>query len=306
VLTLFVETESGSGCRMIRLMSKAVFNPSSFFLMSFVLFHTSMVTERALEEPTYFYMHVPKVAGLSVLALLGKEFGPSLCRLYSPPIMPDASTKCIEYLSGRCLIDQQGCFFNNFTKPLCQCRMIIGMHLDYTFVHQAKVYYPSTAIRALAMVRHPIKRLASEMAFLQKCVEFPSLLTYSNKWNLTTLLQLHSSSVVLQSSFFAGDSPFTCGTRHSFESAHYDKALSNARNFAFIGVLERLSDSMRLLSHVLGWQHERVLPRTHACHNEDLNSVPSAVFDTIAGKYPLEIKFYENLVNLFEQQLLKL
>jgi hypothetical protein len=252
--------------------------------------------------------------------LLSNEYSTSFCWLLSPPFLRDVPLECTEFLSGSCLAEQRGCFLNNVTKPFSSCTVTLASHLDYSFVEQARLYNPSMSIRTLTMVRHPVKRYVSGMAYLLKCVEYSAASSFflgrrddvarsmraNSTDNLTAILLSYSNYVMTQSKFFAGVSSTHCGTRPSLDSEHYEVAMSNARKFSFIGVLERAPESMRLLQRVLNLRHTPVLPRVHACHNKDLSSVSTTVLNTLATMYPAEMAFYESLVNLFEQSLLSL
>ena len=258
---------------------------------------------------TYFYMHIGKTAGSSLLSLLFSRSNGKMCFLYSPPILSHRAEHCASFLSGKCANSSNGCFSNQIRSKFEDCTLVFAQHIDFSFVDVARLYHPLIHVHTLTMVRHPVHRYVSDVHYLMNCVLFKSIRSKINaEGNFSSVLFRRHIGVLLQSAYFFGGSDASCNEAkaslaysawYQNSQAYYRVARRNAGTFAFVGVVEKMPESMLLLSRLMGWRDVPLLPHENTCPKQD---APAEMAKLFAFMYPSEILFYEDLVSTFDQK----
>lgn len=158
--------------------------------------------------------------------------------------------------------------------PFRHCGLLWAQHADFSIVEQIRRSRPQAKVHALLVIRHPVERFFSEFRYKKHCLwrQMGLPAPPSDLHSLGDHISRLRASAGLRSQllrFLAGASWCSCpppGARSPAESALANHSLlhaiaaANARSYRFIGVMEMMPQSLRLLRAILGWSARRHEP----------------------------------------------
>ena len=223
-----------------------------------------------------FFVHIDKVGGLSVIAVLRKHFEPTAICAHAPN---DA------WLPG----------------DLPGYRLYAG-HFTYDF-------YGGQGGTKLIMVRHPVARIVSlydfyrshrpeYLATVQPRLPGPEL---ARSGNLTHFLRTKDPDVIESSSNTVAHR--VLGRRYYELMPNEDAVLAESthqlRDFAWIGITELFEPSIQLLCDMFGWAVPEVMPKENSTyHNHSNNPYLERVERTVPTEKERELILQRNRIDL--------
>lgn len=220
------------------------------------------------EAPLIFY-HIPKTGGTTVTSLLNQQFPRS-------SICPD---NFYYELNNRTL------------SELMNYRFIRG----HFFFHSQLLAIPEA--KRIVFLRDPVERVLSEQRFFER--------HYSNRPD--DLYKEHflppgppiQTAKNQQCLFLSSLDPTdpTISDAHHLESAKHN--LEHA--FFFIGLMEKMNESITKLYNLMGWQLPKNIPK-HQITQENPRLRDTPLLQAIAERNWADIELYEFAKALFEGQ----
>lgn len=232
----------------------------------FCLYNYSLLSNNT--DNLIFY-HIPKTGGTTITFLLNQQFD-------SHVICPDDFYFQIEKRSLEDLnhfkFFRGHFFFNSILKFLRNSRKIV-------------------------FLREPIQRVLSEQRFLKTlCVGRESALYLEHFLEGSPIETMSNHQCLFLSSFDRNDSSIT-------PEMHLASAKENLlKEFFFVGITERIEESLQALYMLMGWQIPNIIPRLNET-NLELENINSQVLEEIRQRNLLDIELYEFAQGLLDSKL---
>jgi len=245
---------------------------------------------QALPAKQLFFLHIPKTGGIAFSHHLQNQFGAQdVCPAQFWPEFADIphSTRC-----------QYG---------------LISAHLSFD-IWRYLDHQPSY----LTMLRHPVERVLSMYDFQRHFVDVfgvehnrDEITAVQRKARsevargLLSFLRSPDESVRLavsnaQTLLIAGGNPRSMP--EPVEQDMLEKAKSNLREFAFIGLTERMQPSLNLLSYSFGWLPRESITLNDTPHRVSRSNLPPDIVELIAEMNRLDLELYRYASQLFEER----
>ncbi len=236
--------------------------------LAFVLHSSNLLFSN--EEVLIFY-HIPKTAGTTINFLLNQQFEKNL-------ICPDnfyyeLESRPIDYL--RQFKFFRGHFFFNSNLQLLE------------------------NAKKIVFLRDPIQRVLSEQKFFQI------------RYGPTKQYRLYREHYLPEGQPIETMSNHQCLFLSSLDRSdpsitaemHFASAKENLLNeFFFVGITERIEESVGVLYKLMGWQIPDTIPRLMATH-WGLDYVNDQILEEIRQRNLLDIQLYELAKDLFNSRL---
>jgi len=210
-------------------------------------------------------------------------------------------------------------------QPLSQCTLLEGAHYSISVAYALRDLQPQLHVRLFTLVRHPVEQALSQYNFMRYCqgalpnpVFFPDLWVLDNSTRIHEWFAVHLSkryediwSVFRLTSYFDGTSRAACGS-YFFPSSHSSlpAAIRASEEFEFIGILEDIPNSMKLLQKALGlakipsFPQKNVASKQTECAEPVREDTPTErVKALIADHLSRDVVFYEFLLQRFRAKL---
>lgn len=198
--------------------------------------------------------------------------------------------------------------------PFAHCHLLVAQHMDASLVHMIRDAHPTLRVRPLLLVREPTARFFAEHAYKKHCLwRQQGLPAPPQGWAISTearIAQLRRRPPVQRAElarFLGGDSWASCTPRRDDDGGWLADELRGGKiavEYEWVGVLEMLPQSVRLLRHVLGWQNDfRIDHANSLCVAVPDDERPTAAQRAeVAELLADDIKLYTQLRERFEQQ----
>ena len=223
-----------------------------------------------------FYMHIPKTGGTTIYKYLKELFGQENVLIY-----PDS--KYPTFFEG--LYPDQFSQFRFFRQ-----------HAKYTFYK----YLPRKPVY-ITFLRHPVTRVISFYRHVCR-VKTHSLHAdvVRNNVGITDFVEHFPLEEIenLQVKFFAGYS-----TAKETDKDLLEIALMRLHEFAFFGILESFTESIRLLSYTFDWEIGELGKENAAPTPTCIDNIADSAVQAILEKNTLDMKLYEEAEVLFTNRI---
>ncbi len=245
---------------------------------------------QALLAKQLFFLHIPKTGGIAFSHHLQNQFGAqNVCPAKFWPEFTDMphSTRC-----------QYG---------------LISAHLSFD-IWRYLDHQPSY----LTLLRHPVERVLSmydfqrhfvgifgvehnhdEVAALQRKVQSEvarGLLSFLRSPDESVRLAVSNAQTLL----IAGGNPRSMP--EAVEQDMLEKAKGNLREFAFVGLTERMQQSLNLLSYSFGWLPRESITLNDTPHRVNRSDLPPDIVELIAEMNRLDLELYRYASQVFEER----
>jgi len=231
------------------------------------LFICSCINGNAHE--TFIFYHIPKTGGMTVSSVLDAQFPPAaICKYEYYYQIEDKSP---EELSQSRFI--RGHFF--FQSPLSE-------------IKKAKI---------ITFLRDPIERVLSEKRYLEQYYKHAPEVVYQNHHlppgdPIDTVANQYCRFL---SGYDRRDQTVT-------DAMHLASAKYNLQNrFFFVGLTEKMEESIRVLHVLMRWRMPRSIPR-HNTTRKDGQPPDPTLIESIRQKNWADIELYEFAKTLFEHR----
>ena len=197
--------------------------------------------------------------------------------------------------------------------PFAHCHLLVAQHMDASLVHMIRDAHPTLRVRPLLLVREPTARFFAEHAYKKHCLwRQQGLPAPPQGWAISTearIAQLRRRPPVQRAElarFLGGDSWASCTPRRDDDGGWLADELRGGKiavEYEWVGVLEMLPQSVRLLRHV--WAGSGILGSTTPTRSASPCPTMSADGGAAGGVAKLladDIKLYTQLKERFEQQ----
>ena len=207
----------------------------------------------------FYFMHVPKTAGTAVLSQLRDAANLKMLEVYGSD--GNFSTDQLRVLSPRSLQ----------TYDLIYGHFDYGVHTSFENPH-----------KYLTILRDPFDFVVSQYFFPKYVLREPLHTAHQSIFDFLKKYPGHLDNSFCRA--LCGDIPFD----QPLTQVDYNRALSNMdKDFAFIGMRERLAESMTQISGLLGvdlaggLRGENITPRTPERANLDMRALRTAAEDRL-------------------------
>jgi hypothetical protein len=241
------------------------------------------------EDDVLFFLHIPKTAGLSLIDLLDSHFPTNqIFPLHSAPT-PE--------------------LFDAYTLEKMQQYRLVRGHFRFGPYDSGIYMHIAQNPLILTVLRHPIERLVSAYRWIlrrpqnrfhheitTKGITFEQYATDPAYRHLTSNLQ---SRLVI--SAMCPDP----GVLSDVAKAHL--ARQRLEQFAFVGITERFSESMEVLSHVFGWPPPAEMPHVNASPRPtSRDDISPNLLETLIEQNAADLALYEFAVKLLDARLVQM
>ena len=231
------------------------------------------------QENTVIFIHIPRTAGVSLDAILERQYNPAkIYSLYSP-----------EKLEKFKHLDDE---------KKANIQLLNGHFMSYG-IHE-RLPNPSTYI---TMMRDPVDRVISHYYFVRRS---PNHYLHETVMSNNMTLQEYVGSELSieinngQTRLLAGlkENP-GIGIGKGFPEM-LDSAKKNIEeNFAVVGLMEEFDKSLILFKKALGWSETFYLKRNETKNRKALKEVPENIIQTIRDYNEMDIDLYDYAKNRF-------
>jgi hypothetical protein len=170
----------------------------------------------------------------------------------------------------------------------------------------------------LTVLRHPVERVLSLYDFQS---HFADIFGVEHNHDEITALQTKARSEAARGLFSFLSSPdesvrlavsnaqtllIAAGNprsmREPVEQDRLEKAKENLRKFAFVGLTERMQQSLNLLSYSFGWLPRESITLNETPHRVKRSDLPADIVELIAEMNRLDLELYRYASQLFEER----
>jgi hypothetical protein len=244
------------------------------------------------DDDVLFYLHIPKTAGLSLIALLDAHFRTEeIFPLHSAP-----SPEMFEVYSP---------------EQIAGYRLVRG-HFDFGPYDNGIYKHITPNPICLTMLREPISRTISHYRH--------NLRHDHGRWHDVIVAQKMSlKDFVCSPDTYAavvnhqtrllvgkvkGNPQNYVDSKALSEEAMLSLAKERLEQFAFFGLIERFHESILLLSHTFGWKPVEAYPMLNKSPEpSDPDSIPPEALEAIIARTRLDAELYQYAQQLFEARL---
>jgi hypothetical protein len=227
------------------------------------------------------FVHIPKTAGLTLRPVLDSRFRlEEVCPAATYPaftLLPESALSAYRLVRGH--------FWFN-----------IGERLPLKPVY-------------MTMLRDPIERTLSQFEFTRRNQENGTLYEMVRRMTLEEYLRdeyiCEETLRDVQSRFIApGTQPVDDSVFMPASFQGLASAKANLERAAFVGLVERFDDSLRLLTHTFGWRPVRRVERLNTSSGRiQRTELPAHIIDRIIELNENDLELYEFAKRLFERRI---
>lgn len=230
-----------------------------------------IMTARA--EERIFFLHLPKSGGITFRSVLADRYAQSECpKLMFPDVQED-----------------------DFKAAARQYLLVHGHLLYFRVQPHVKDF------KKVTILRHPVDRVISEHNYILNRIHPKPREQMLREHGLPEKGDPIETAENVACRFFSKLNPLdpTIPIEKHLESAK--EVLST--EFDFVGITEKMEESIQLFYHYMGWQ----VPEWTPVHNttEREKTYPQEVLDAIAKRNWADIELYQYAVKLFEAQKMR-
>lgn len=232
-----------------------------------------MIPYTLTDEDQLCFVHIPKTAGTSLLTILDQQFS--------------ADETC-EHRHAETILD----------LPQAELDKYRLIRAHGTFRQFEKVCKPSSIF--ITMLREPIDRVLSTYYYLTTSPEN----FYYNQVKAMGLKEFINWDSRDRWIIDNHQTRLITGTNLISQTPDLNEAKRIIRDrFKFVGLLERFTDSIQLLSYIFGWQFAEENRKVNITSTRPKKTeLASQIIDDIKAINQLDIELYNYAAQLFEEQ----